>query len=118
MKPQSNSQWIPVIVAAGAMFLIFIDSMQLPTETDLQQSSSEVVTPCSYFCGPWYTWMVTWLVVIFILVFLAGVAIRVFRTHNGAPNQNRLDKEDRSACRCTHAHRKPQFGPDLINILG
>jgi multisubunit Na+/H+ antiporter MnhC subunit len=57
-----------VSIVAGIVILEFLAAW--PAE--LRRASEEVVTPCYYFCGPWYTWLPVIFIGVVIVDFVGG----------------------------------------------
>lgn len=58
----------------GTITVVFF--APVPNEAELQAAADTTVTPCYYFCGPWYTWLFTWLAAIVVVALLAGLIQR------------------------------------------
>jgi len=50
-----------VLLTLGVLFLPAY-SANYPTQAEFQQASENIETPCYWLCGPWYTWLPTWVV--------------------------------------------------------
>lgn len=48
----------------------------IPNQTAIEAAASQVHTPCYYFCGPWYTWLWTWVLGAVAIVVLAAPVLR------------------------------------------
>jgi len=59
----------PSLLIAGIVASLVIAKFLKVWPAELTRASETVVTPCYYFCGPWYTW----LPVIFIITAVVGV---------------------------------------------
>jgi hypothetical protein len=69
----SLKQWAAALLGTVLWGVAIIELSGLPSVSSgaFQEAAAQTTTQCYYFCGPWYTWMVTWIVGIVVLSVVA-----------------------------------------------
>lgn len=84
MSPSENTdgrvrlETVKLAVTIGIIALVILYMALALLNADpeeLEAASENITTPCYHFCGPWYTWIFTWLVGTFIVVAVVGGVI-------------------------------------------
>lgn len=62
-KRKALTYLVVVLVLGYSVLMVLLWLNYIPEPDGFKQAAEVTTTPCYYFCGPWYTWLFTWLLV-------------------------------------------------------